>query len=61
MEFDYYSPSETFVALTANQFVESDDGPLEQQGKDTQVCRINRKFPLILKKNQSPHYKGDEI
>ena len=55
MELYHYSPSEAFVMLTVDQFVERDDGPLEQQGKDTQVCRINRKFPLILKKNQSPH------
>ena len=29
--FDYYSPSETFVVLTADQFVGRDDGLLEQQ------------------------------
>ena len=29
MEFDYYSPSETFVVLTADQFVGRDDGLLE--------------------------------
>ena len=26
-----HSPSETFVVLTADQFVGRDDGPLEQQ------------------------------
>ena len=31
MEFYYYSPSETFVVLTADQFVGRDDGLLEQQ------------------------------
>ena len=31
MEFAYYSPSETFVALTADQFVGRVDGLLEQQ------------------------------
>ena len=31
MEFYYYSPSETFVVLNADQFVERDDGLLEQQ------------------------------
>ena len=31
MEFDYYSPSKTFVVLTADQFVGRDDGLLEQQ------------------------------
>ena len=31
MEFYYYSPSETFVMLTADQFVGRDDGLLEQQ------------------------------
>ena len=60
MEFDYYSPSETFV-LTAHQFVGRDDGPLEQQKQDSRVCRRNGTFPLILRKNQSPHYKGDEV
>ena len=30
MEFYYYSPSETFVVLTADQFVERDDGLLEK-------------------------------
>ena len=30
MEFDYYSPSETFEVLTADQFVGRDDGLLEQ-------------------------------
>ena len=56
--FYYYSPSETFVVLTANQFVRGNDGLLEQQ---RHVCRRNRTFPLILRKNQSPHYKGDEV
>ena len=61
MKFYYFSPSETFVALTADQFVGRDDGLLEQQRQDSQVCQINRTFPLILRKNQSPHYKGDEV
>ena len=61
MEFDYYSPSETFVMLTADQFVGRDDGLLEQQKQDSHVCRRNGTFPLILSKNQSPHYKGDEV
>ena len=34
MEFDYYSPSETFVVLTADQFVGRDDGLLEQRKQD---------------------------
>ena len=34
MEFDYYSFSETFVVLTADQFVGRDDGLLEQQKQD---------------------------
>ena len=60
MEFDYYSPSETFVVLTADQFVRRDEGPLEQRKQDSHVCRRNGTFPLIFRKNQSPHYKGDE-
>ena len=37
MEFYYYSPSETFVVLTADQFVGRDDGLLEQQKQDSHV------------------------
>ena len=61
MEFYYYSLSETFVALTVDQFVGSDDDPLEQERQDSHVCRRNRSFPQMLRKNQSPHYKGDEV
>ena len=61
MEFYYYSLSETFVVLTADQFVGRDDGLLEQQRQDIHVCRKNCTFPLIKWKNQSPHYKGDEV
>ena len=61
MEFDYYSPSETFVVLTADQFVGLDDGLLEQQKQDSHVCRRNGILPLILRKNQSLRYKGDEV
>ena len=46
MEFDYYSPSETFVVLTADQFVGRDDGLLEQQKQDSHICRRNGTFPL---------------
>ena len=53
--------SETFVVLTADQFVGRDDGLLGQQKQDSHVCRRNGTFPLILRKNQSPHYKGDEV
>ena len=48
MEFYHYSPSVTFVVLTGDQFVGRDDGPLEQQKKDSHVCRRNHTFPLIL-------------
>ena len=58
MEFDYYSPSETFVALSADQFVGRDDGLLEQQRQDSHVCRKNRTFPLILRKSQSSATKA---
>ena len=63
MELCYYSPSDTFVALTADQFVGRDDGLLEQQKQDidSHVCGRNGTFRLILRKNQSPHYKGDEV
>ena len=61
MEFYYYSPSKTFVVLTADQFVGRDDGLLEHLKQDNHVCRRNGTFSLILRKNQSPHYKGDEV
>ena len=48
MEFDYYSPPETFVVRTADQFVVRDDGLLEQQKQDSHVCRRNGTFPLII-------------
>ena len=62
MEFYYYSP-EMFVhvVLTADQFVGRYDGLLEQQRQDSHVCRRNRTFPLISRKNQSPHDKGNEV
>ena len=41
MEFFYYSPSETFVVLTADQFVGHDDCLLEQQRQDSRVCQKN--------------------
>ena len=47
--------------LTADQFVGGDDGLLEQQKQDSHVCQRNGTFPLILRKNQSPHYKADEV
>ena len=59
------SPSETFVVLTAvqflDQFVGRDDGLLQQQRQDSHVCRKTRTFPLILRRNQSLLYKGDEV
>ena len=61
MEFYYYSPSETFVVLTADQIVGRDDDLLEQERRDSRVSRKTRTFPLILRKNQSLHYKGDEV
>ena len=45
----------------ADQFVKHVDGLLEQQRQDGHVCRRTRTFPPILRKNQSPHYKGDEV
>ena len=60
MGFYHYFPSVTFVVQTADQFVGRDDGLLEQQKKDSHVCRRNHTFPLILrKKNQSPYFKDD--
>ena len=40
MEFYYHSPSaETFVVLTAHQFVGCDDGLLKKQRQDSHVCQ----------------------
>ena len=41
MELYCYSPSETFVVLTADQFVGRDDGLLQQWRQDNHVCRKN--------------------
>ena len=53
MEFDYYSPSETFVVLTADQFVGRDDGLLEQQNRDRGAGGAGGASapPIILEKN----------
>ena len=48
-------PSETFVVLTAGQFVGRSDGLLEQQKEDSHVYRRNGTFHL------SPQYKGDDV
>ena len=40
MEFYCYSPSETFVVLTVDQFVGRDDGLLQQR-QDNHVCQKN--------------------
>ena len=61
MEFYPYLPSVTFIVLTTDPFFERVDGPLEQQNQDSHVCRRNGTFPLILRKNQSPHHEGDEV
>ena len=61
MEFYHYSPSVTFVVLTGDQFVGRDDGLLEQKRQDRPVCRKNRTFPLILRKNELHHNKDDEV
>ena len=50
MELYFNSPSETFVVLTADQFVGRDDGLLEQQRQGSHVCRRNRTFPLMLRR-----------
>ena len=61
MEFLCCFLSVTFVVLSVNQFVGRDDGPLEQQKQDSPVCQRNCTFPLILRKNQSPHYKDGNV
>ena len=61
MELYCYSPSEKFVVLTADQFVGRDDGLLQQQRQNSHVCRKTSIFPLILRRNQSLHCKGDEV
>ena len=45
MEFYYYSPSETFVVLTVDQFVGRGDGLLEQQ---RQGSHVSQKLALLI-------------
>ena len=52
-------PSETFVVLTADQFVGHDDSLLEQQKQDSHVCPRNGTFPLILRKRFLLSYGKD--
>ena len=61
MEFCNYFLSVTFVVLTADQNVGRGDDALEQQKQNTHVCRRNRTFHLILRKNQNPHYNDDDV
>ena len=49
------------VVLTVDQFAGRDDGLLQQRRQDSHVCRKTRTFPLILRRNQSLHYKDDEV
>ena len=49
MEFCHYSPSETFVVLTADHFVERDDG---QFTLSTQLIKLNYRYLLILPPTQ---------
>ena len=54
MEFYYYSTSETFVVLTADQFVGRDDGLLEQQRQDSHISSdFKEKLVLITKATKS--------
>ena len=57
MEFFHYFPSVTFVVLTGDQFVGRDDGALEKQKQDSKKSHISSD----LRKNQSHHYKDDEV
>ena len=50
MEFDYDSPSETFVVLTADHFGGRDDGLLEQQKQNSYVCRRNGTISVLTTK-----------
>ena len=47
MEYDYYSPSETFVALTADQFVGRDDETTRRQIPRTPSRRRERRQKRI--------------
>ena len=49
MESSHYFSSVKFVMLTV---VGRDDGPLKEQKQDSHVCRTNRTFPLMSRKNQ---------
>ena len=53
MEFGYYSPSETFVVLTADQYFGRDDGLLEQQRQDSHVFRRSHISSDFKEKSES--------
>ena len=58
MDLYHYSPSVTFVMLTADQFVGRDDDPLKQQRQDSHICRRNCTFPLIDLRNTTKTTKS---
>ena len=53
MEFYYYSLSETFVVLTADQFVGRDDGPFEQQKRSHISSDFKKKQESSLQRRRS--------
>ena len=55
MECGQCFPSQPFVVLTVDKFVEHDGSPLEQQKQDSHVYRKTGTLPLIFRKNQSRH------
>ena len=71
MEFDYYSPSETFVVLTADQFVERDDGLLEPRRlcsedsdfslKSEEMCHFLDKRGYPASVVQAGHHRAQQI
>ena len=61
MKCDQYFPSQSFVAMTVNQFVWRSGSPLEQQKRDNPVCRKTSALPLIYRRNQSRHFMNNEV
>ena len=61
MECGQCFPSQPFVVLTVDQFVEHGGGPLERQKQDRHVYRKTSTLPRIFRKNQSRHHINDEV
>ena len=49
------------VFSPVDKFFGRDDGPIDKEQQDSHICQRHCTFPLILRKNQSRHFKDDEV